>query len=181
VNVPLAYKILLRAYPRSFRERFGPEMALLFLDRRREGASGYGLVLCEAVDCARVAPRLHLESPMSRNVIAVVLVTATVMGAVLGGPIGLIPAVLLAVVLLGLRNERPIGAMTGTRWWAWFVGAVGSFAVFSAVLAIDGDELSGAGWMTAFVTGNAAIVLAVIGVGNGIFRLLSRARTAPAA
>ncbi len=179
--LPRPHRILLRAYPRSFRERFGPEMAQLLLDRRREGANGTGLLLREAGDCLRTAPRLHLEHPMSRNVITVVLITATVIGAVLGGPAGLIPAVLLAIALVGLRNERPIGSLTATRWWGWFVAAGACFVVLFTVLAIDGDELTSTGLTIAFVSGNAALVLAVIGVGNGALHLVQRHRNASAA
>jgi hypothetical protein len=180
IDAPLAYRFILRAYPRSFRERFGPEMAQLFLDRRRAGASGVDLVVREAVDCVRVAPRLHLENPMPRVLVPVALVATTVFGFVAAGPLGLLPALVLAVLLVGLRRERPLDAPARTRWWAWFAAAAVSAAVLMVVLAIEGDELTRAGWVIAFLSGNGAIVFAVIGVGNGVFRLAQHARTAAA-
>lgn len=171
----LAYRIILRAYPRSFRDQFGPDMTQLFLDRRRHGANGTALVLREAGDCLRTAPRLHLEGSMSRTVI-IVLLTATVTLALAGGPIGLIPAALLAVVLVLRRDERPIGA-SGWHWWTWFAAGAAALAIALIVLAIDGDELTTAGWTIAFVSFNAAVVLALVGLATGASRLHQHLRT----
>ena len=178
-DVPTTYRLLLRAYPRSFRERFGPEMAQLFLDRRRDGARGVDLVLHEAVDVLRTAPRLHLESPMSRKVFLAILVAITIFSTLAGGPAGLILAALLVVAIVGLRSERPVEPPTG-RWWRWFAAAAVSVLVLFAVLAIEGDELTGVGWTLAFLSGNGAIVLVVIGIGDALLNLVQRHRANPA-
>ena len=58
-----AYRALLRAYPRSFREEYGNEMEAIFRIRRR-GRTGAALVLlwCEAIfDVFTNAVRVHLD------------------------------------------------------------------------------------------------------------------------
>ena len=60
---PLAYRILLRAYPARTREARGEDMTQLFLDQLRDADSsvGRGRVWVDAVvDTVRTAPREHL-------------------------------------------------------------------------------------------------------------------------
>ena len=59
----LAYRLLLRVYPASFRHEYGEEMVRLFRERRR-GASFAGRLALwlEAVgDALGTAPRVHLD------------------------------------------------------------------------------------------------------------------------
>jgi hypothetical protein len=57
------YRVLLRAYPSSFRAMFGGEMALAFRDRRREmRATPVRFWLTMLLDVARTAPSLRLEA-----------------------------------------------------------------------------------------------------------------------
>ena len=116
-------------------------MAQLFADRRREdGRRASGLLVAETVDCLRTAPRLHLENPMIRTVFPFVLVIVAALGFALLGGGGLLPAVILSVLLLAYRSQRPIAATTTPRWWTWFVAAGIAVSVLFTVLAIDGDE-----------------------------------------
>ena len=180
--IPPLFRAVLWAYPRSFREEYGPDMAQLFADRRREdGRRASGLLVAETVDCLRTAPRLHLENPMTRTVFPFVLVIVAALGFALLGGGGLLPAVILSVLLLAYRSQRPIAATTTPRWWTWFVAAGIAVAVLFTVLAIDGDELTTVGWSIAFLSGNGAIGLALIGVATGVAHLVRHSRQAPAA
>lgn len=177
---PATFRTLLRAYPRSFRDDFGPDMAQLFADRRRHGdLSKNRLVAREALDCLRTAPRLHLENPMTRNTFLVVLVAAAVLGFTLAGGPGLIPALVLTVFLLGFRREHPIAGLRASRWWTWFVAAAGAAALLFIVLAVDGDNLTPLGWTLAFLSGNGAMVLVLIGIGLGVAQIVQNSRSAP--
>ena len=49
------------------------------------------------------------------------------------------------------------------------------------VLAVDGDELTAVGWTLAYLSGNGAIVLTIIGVGSAVAHLVRHGRSAPAA
>ena len=54
---PPLFRAVLWAYPRSFREEYGPDMAQLFADRRRQdGRRASGLLVAETVDCLRTHP-----------------------------------------------------------------------------------------------------------------------------
>ncbi len=58
-----AYQLLLRAYPRGFRDEYGREMALAFRDQGREVQRNAARFWAETlVDIARSAPRLQLEA-----------------------------------------------------------------------------------------------------------------------
>jgi hypothetical protein len=62
------YRVLLRAYPSSFRATFGGEMALSFRDRRREmRATPVRFWLTMLLDVARSAPSLRLEATAGRQ------------------------------------------------------------------------------------------------------------------
>ncbi|HEY8059993.1 MAG TPA: hypothetical protein VID94_14620 [Acidimicrobiales bacterium] len=180
-RVPTAFRVLIHAYPRTFRDEYGADMAQLFADRQREHGHPAGrLLAAEAVDCLRTAPRLHLEKPMTRIAFPYVLVIVAALGfALLGG--GLLPAVILSVLLLAYRRQRPIADAHHPRWWTWFVAAGIAVAVLFTVLAIDGDELTTVGRSIAFLSGNGAIVLTLIGVGTGLAHLVRTSRSAPAA
>lgn len=179
---PLALRALLRAYPRSLRDEFGPDMAQLFADRRRHGGLGSRrLLIREALDCLRTAPRLHLEDSMTRNTALAVIVVVAFFGVTMAGGVGLLPAIVLAVVLLALRRERPVADAAASRWWLWFVAAAAAVGVLFVVLAVDGDELTAVGWTLAYLSGNGAIVLTIVGIGSAVVHLVRHGRSAPAA
>ena len=181
-RVPAAFRALLHVYPRTFRDEYGPDMAQLFADRQREdGHRAVRLLAAEAVDCLRTAPRLHLENPMTRIAFPYALVIVAALGFALLGGGGLLPAVILSVLLLAYRRQRPIADAGHPRWWTWFAAAGVAVAVLFTVLAIDGDELTTVGWSIAFLSGNGAIILTLIGVGTGLAHLVRTSRSAPAA
>ena len=67
------YRRLLRAYPRSFRQQYGDEMALVFRELamrawQRDGAMGLWLLWCRAlIDLVRSSPREHVAQWFGRN------------------------------------------------------------------------------------------------------------------
>jgi hypothetical protein len=54
-------------------------------------------------------------------------------------------------------------------------------AVLFVVMAVDGDELTPVGWTLAFLSGNGAIVLTIIGIGSAVAHLVRNGGSAPAA
>ena len=61
------YRLLLRAYPASFRDLYGREMALLFRDQRRDaGGTSIRFWMEFMWDVARSAPALRLERVRAR-------------------------------------------------------------------------------------------------------------------
>lgn len=62
-----AFGLLLRAYPMEFRAAYGEEMRLIFRDQRRAGMGGARFWTECALDVARSAPALRIESWHSRR------------------------------------------------------------------------------------------------------------------
>lgn len=61
------FRVLLRAYPASFRADYGREMTLLFNDQRREARSSAGLWAAVIWDVVRSAPRARVEAVYARQ------------------------------------------------------------------------------------------------------------------
>ncbi len=70
------YRIVVRAYPREFRDEYGDDMVQTFLDRHRyERASAWTTLGREVFDAATVAPNMRWEQSMNR-IVGVAAVTA---------------------------------------------------------------------------------------------------------
>ena len=134
------YRALLRLYPRSFRESYGEPMAQLFGDRHRDAGARVWLVA--GPDLLRTVPAQRMEAVMASisTGVRVGLLAALVAGAVVasiglgGGAVPLI--ILIAVVLLVVRNRAVLAAPFGERaplwpavtqaWWAPLAGLMGA-------------------------------------------------------
>lgn len=59
------FRLVLLLYPAEFRRRYGDDMVQLMIDQQRHDRRPVSLVLMdEAIDAARTAPRMRWESPM---------------------------------------------------------------------------------------------------------------------
>ena len=158
------YRLLLVLYPAEFRRRYGDEMIQLVIDRHRhEQHSTSSVLLHEAIDAVRTAPRMRWESPMNRTVITIVAATLAVAAAIVANglllPLGL--AAIAAWFAWG-RPPRPIESAVPSRHWVrWLAGGASAVAVALAIPAVDGGELSGFWWTIAAVALLSGIAMTV--------------------
>lgn len=175
-------RLVLLAYPRSFRHDYGDEITRTLDDLRvHHDVRGWRLGLRIGRDVVATAPRLRLESLMSRNRVLVVVgvLTAVVVAGFAGTPIFLLAAaaVVAWIVVGARRHDRPI---TGDdprlgRWSSWAVGGVISIGIGAAVAAsAGGDELSEPIWAIWALTWFTGIVLLGVAFVLGVARLAQR-------
>lgn len=179
----LAHRLVLRAYPRAFRDHYGDEMLRTLEDlRRHSGLSRAQLALHVTRDVVLTAPRLRMEAIVTQTKVLAVLPLAmlTVLALVTGSPrfvvVIIAPVALLAVLVH--RHDRPIGrAVHSAHWWRW---AVAGLAILATLVVAEGagpdfDWLPGAWYLLWFL---ALMGLAFVAVGTVLFlaSVASRAR-----
>ena len=156
------YRLFLLAYPRTFRRRFGDEMAQAFADLASR-TSRLRLWSHTLADVAVSLPRQQLESLMDRfspgarayvvfalaalSAVAVVLVAFAV-------PLSL-PIMAIATVVLAVRRRHHLGhlAATGSRWYLFLAAGVATLALIALLAAVLPDyhgAVEDALWYAAF-------------------------------
>jgi hypothetical protein len=178
------HRVVLRMYPREFRDAFGDDMVQNFLDRRRyERRSSFGLLAAELVDAASVAPTMRWENPMNRILwlasgpAALVLVLALVGG----GPIAvfaLLGVVLAVFVMARGRDRLDVPVDAPRRAGTWVVGGALAIAVGLAIPAIDGGELNAFWWSAMALSLLAGMVLLTTGLLLVVVRHTPRSKPA---
>jgi len=156
------YGLLLRLYPREFREEYGEDMTQLLRHQLRD--EGARRVWARTVlDVALTVPTLRLEAHMSRASSApIVYATATVaclvLAVVAGTSVGVSVVGLAGVLLFGTlafiawRRSRSLGPSrhAAAHWWKYLgVGCVGLAAAIVGANLADG-ELSEGSWAVFF-------------------------------
>ena len=177
------YRCLLRIYPRSFRDEYGPDMVLLLADQlRHEPAARVWARV--AVDLAVTAPARHLEVRMNRppeSSIPVLFAVVSVAGALfalIGGAavgmaaVGLVVAVVAgAVAVLAWRRARPVATPSLTAsWWKFLAGGAAVVVGLAVVTTITGDLASPA-WALAMIILFSALVSLAAGLVLGLAHL----------
>jgi hypothetical protein len=169
----LVHRLVLRCYPATFRAEYGEAMSQLLRDQLRDGRPLWRLVCGEALDVARVAPRMRWEHPMNRFVLTAFAVTTAIVAAVVA-KVMLLP---LALILLGAWHvwgrelSGPVAARSRSVRWLG-IGVLGIIAAI-AIPAIDGGELNGFWWTISAATLLAGIATTVTGA---MMALNSKAR-----
>lgn len=181
------YELLLRAYPRSFRDDYGPDMVLLFARQLREESAGR-IWARGIVDLALTVPSQHLEHHMKRPspIVALAFTALSVAGvllALIGGssPLPLVGGLSVAVAAGGLaflswqRTQGIAAAPPVTaHWWKLLAGGAGVLSAVAIVTTITGEVTEGL-WLPMMVT----ILFGLSGlVGGLILGLAHLARTA---
>lgn len=163
------FRVVLLAYPASFRRDYREAMVQSLVDRHRhDELRQLPLVVGEIVDAARAAPLMRWESPMNRMVIVVIGATVAVAVAVAVGPWALIPLALLALVAGGWwwAQSRPIARTAPSRRALLLLAAgISGIAIAVVVPAVDGGELNGFWWTVMAVSllvGIAMIIAAIL-------------------
>ncbi len=158
------YEVLLRTYPRTFRDDYGPDMVLLFARQLRDESParvwGRGVV-----DLALTVPSLHLEHHMKRSSLIVPLAftalsAAGVLLALIGGtsPVMLVSGLSVAVVAGGLaflswqRSRAVAAALPVTaHWWQLLALGAAVLSTVAIVTTITGEVPEGL-WVPMMVT-----------------------------
>jgi hypothetical protein len=124
------YRLLVRLYPRRFREEYGPDLVGLVADQLRDEPT-WRVVARSAIDLALTLPSRHLEAHMHRAPTALVpalfgavALSAVIVGATVGHPIVLLACIAVAVTAgwLGLVAAHRARPLTQPRpatahWW----------------------------------------------------------------
>ncbi|HET6694467.1 MAG TPA: hypothetical protein VFG97_09180 [Pedococcus sp.] len=187
-----AYRLLVRLYPRRFRQEYGPDLVGLVADQLRDEPAGRVLVR-SAVDLALTVPARHLEAHMDRTptllvptLFGALALSAVVVGAVVGHPLVLLACLAVGVTAgwLGLVAAHRAGPLTRPRsasahWWKVLAAGFGLLAALILITTATG-ELPHGGWYIAMLTGLTALVLVAAGIVLGIVHLASRTRRAAA-
>ena len=179
------YHLLLRAYPRAFREEYGEDMAQLFRHQLRD-ESAWRVWPRTLLDAVLTAPSLRLEARMSRPASAPVvygvatvacLVLAVVAGTVIGVSILGIAGVLLfgSLGLISWRRSRTLGAPAhaSAHWWKYLVGGCAVFAAAGGYASAVG-ELPESTWLIVMLAFLVGLGLVATGVTLGIARAAGR-------
>lgn len=160
------YRVVLRVYPREFRDAYGDAMVQTFVDRHRyEHASVWLTLGREIFDAATVAPTMRWEQSMNRVVgVAAGVLAVAVIAAVIGGGGLMLLAPLVAVAAVGVivagsRNRLHVPIDQARRVGAWAAAGVLAIVIGVAIPAIDGGELNAFWW-----TVMAACLLSGIGL-----------------
>lgn len=157
------YSILLLTYPKSFRQQFGSQLALLLCDCQRDARTLPALIelwLRTLVDLVRTAPREHLQNMRKDNGFMNKLRTDLV---AIGGCMMIIIA---AFLLLNYGRSHQVSAIVlfGHVLDALvFTGVVGNVIAFLLMRLTTLKRLSVALWTFLIVSLVTAVALTVIG------------------
>ena len=152
------YRLLLRAYPRSFRSEYGGEMMLLFRDEyRRRNSVALGFWTTMVCDVARGATSVWLEELSARakdytRIVEVIMKLAGILAALLG-VYGVVNA--FAEAVPGMR-----GTLGGAYIVALVLGIVAAALLLTAGAALLRSPVSGR--HTAIIASLASLVTVVI-------------------
>jgi hypothetical protein len=180
------YRLLVRLYPRRFREEYGPDLVGLVGDQLRDEPT-WRVLARTAVDLVLTLPTRHLEAHMNRAptplvpaLFGALALSAVIVGAAVGHPAVLLACLAVGVTagrlgLLAAHRARPLtqSRPAAAHWWKLLAGGAGLLALLIALTNATG-ELPDHGWLLAMVTGLTALILLGAGIVLGIARLASR-------
>jgi hypothetical protein len=152
------YRLLLRAYPRSFRSEYGGEMMLLFRDEyrsRNAAALGFWTTMVCDVVCSATSMWLEVLSARAKDytrIVEVIMKLAAIL-AVLLGVYGVVNA--LAEAVPGMR-----GTLGGAYILAVVLGIIAAALLLTAGAALLRSPVSGRN--TAIIASLASLVTVVI-------------------
>lgn len=162
-------RLALLAYPPSFRKGYGDEMVRCARDLRDYGGMSRGrLGWHVAADVLLTAPRMRLETLMTRTIAATATIAAALALSLMFSPVALalVPALLMLAVL-SRRHDLPI-APDGSgqpRWRVHMLRGVGALCVAGAVLLINGGgQLSEPLWVIWALSFAAGLSLLILGL-----------------
>jgi hypothetical protein len=177
----LLQRLMLLAYPRSFRDQYGEEMLRTLRDLRRHGGmSRPRLALQVARDVVVTAPRLRIEALLTRTkVIAILSLAALAATLFIAGTsrfllLILVPLALLAIVIH--HHDRPItSGVQPAHWWRW--GASGAALLGTLIVAEGaGPDFDWFPWLGLWFLALMGLALLAIGLVLGVVHAIARVR-----
>ena len=180
----LLVRVALLAYPRSFRREYGTEWTRTIADMRTHGHHHAGRVSGTVIaEALTTAVQMRWENLMKPTKTLLTVIAATVaLAALVMGSEAIAVLVVALVVLVGLQfagKDRPIAPTDPSitrHWYLWMAGAASAFLIGLGVLAVDGDDLTSAGWTTWMLSWAGAAILGFVGLGLGATRLVTNNR-----
>ena len=170
----VVYRRLLWLYPRSFRDEYGSDMALLFADQLRDEPAAR-VWARGAVDLAISVPARHLEAHVNRPPNAVVpllfasLSLAGALAGLAGGSNLVVLAVCMAIAVLAgalaiaaRRQARAVMPHSGLTAQWWKLLTFGSAALVAMIVAEGATDLSL--WWPMVIT----VLCALVALGAGL-------------
>jgi len=181
-----AYRLLIRLYPKRFRDEYGPDVVGLLADQLHDEPT-WRVLTRTAVDLALTLPTRHLEAHMARTpaplvpaLFGALALSAVVVGATVGRPLVLLVCIAVGIAAgwLGLtaaHRARPLAEprATSAHWWKLLAAGAGLLAALIATTTATG-ELPDGGWLIAMISGLAAVTLLGAGIVLGIIHLAAR-------
>lgn len=181
------YGVLLRLYPRAFREEYGEDMTQLLRDQLRD-ESATRVWARTVLDVALTCPTIRLEAHMSHALSARVVygsatVACLVVAAVVGSSAGVSIIGLAGVLIFGTltfiswRRARTLGpsAHAVAHWWKYLAaGVTGLAGVVGWGTSVE--ELPDGAWFAFMGCLVFSVVLIAVGLVLGITNLLSGRR-----
>ena len=177
----VVYRKLLWLYPRSFRDEYGSDMALLFADQLRDEPAAR-VWARGAVDLAITVPARHLEAHVNRPPNAVVpllfasLSLAGALAGLVGGSnlsvlaVGMAIAVLAGALAIAARRQtRAVTPQSGVTAQWWKLLTFGSAALVAMIVAEGATDLSL--WWPMVITVLCALVALAAGLVLGLAHL----------
>jgi hypothetical protein len=188
-----AYQLLVRLYPKRFRDEYGSDLVGLVADQLRDEPT-WRVLGRSAVDLALTVPTRHLEAHMDRAptplvpaLFGALALSAVIVGVTVGHPIVLLACIVVGVTagwlgLLAAHRARPLDQprQVTAHWWKVLASGAGLLAALIAITTATG-ELPDGGWLIAMITGLTSLVLLATGVVLGIAHLVARPRRRAAA
>lgn len=183
IGLERTYALLLRAYPRSFRDEYGSDMQLLLEDQLRDEAAAR-VWARTFVDLSISVPARHVEAHLSGAGPALVpalfagISVAGVVGAVLAGSAWRVGALSLAIAVLagvvsatGRRQTQSVGGPGSGSWWKLLVAGVTVIAGFAVVTSTSDVVDTEAQWRAAMIVLAAGVVLSATGLVRAVAHL----------
>ena len=186
-----AYRLLLRLYPRRFRQEYGDDLLLLLRDQLADEPAAR-VYARAAVDLALTVPSRHLETRMKRppSVVLPMIFTLVALGWFMALGVGgsslvvsfafAVPGVAAAVLAaVSWRRARTVLGGNTQRWWRFLLAGAGLLVGLAVVTTITG-ELPDNRWFVAMAVVFTGLGLCAAGVVLGLLHLLSRGRPSAA-
>jgi hypothetical protein len=185
------YRASHRLYPRSFREEYGADMALLLAEQLR-AENRVRVVTRAFIDLAISVPSLHLEAHMNRLPNATVPVLfggISLSSAILALVAGSEPRTALIALAIAIatgvfavaswRRNRVLGVgVTTASWWRFLSLGLVAFIGLVVALNVSGEVSSGM-WLPMIVALFGSIAVMITGLALGVTHLIRR-RARPA-
>jgi hypothetical protein len=182
-----AYDVLLRLYPREFREEYGEDMAQLHRNQLRD-ESATRVWARTVLDVALTVPSTRLEAHMSRGAPASVIyiaatVACVVVAALVGTSVGLSVVALAGVLVFGglaaisWRRSRALGVSEhATHWWKYLLAGGAGLGAAVTAATVSGEAGTEGSWAVFMVVLLTSVGLMATGLVLGVNRVVHHRR-----